>query len=238
MVLQRPDKIRLVVQIPVTHSRLAEMAAEANRFKVAIYRDSPRFLMGTNDADYTRWREKLGKERQSTLANARPFHFTEALLMRPLRVGEAGLTYGLEEQLLESTETMPDGKDGKKMAKVLRSYYVISELEQQRDGSARMRRRFWFDRTGQVTLAKQQLFNDRAALVTEVFYSSYQKLNAERPEAWPSVVLVSRPHDGYAARFTFGGENFEVNPELPAAAFVLENKENLPVTDLDKPENP
>ncbi len=235
LVLQRPDKIRLVIQVPVAKSRVAEMVSEANHFKVAVYREQPRFLMGTNDADYTRWREKLGKERQSALANARPFHFTDALLMRPLRVGEAGYTYGLEEQLLEETQVLPGNK---KTAKVWRSFYVISELETSSSGQARTRRRFWFDRNDKLQLAKQQLFNERGELVTEVSYSAYQKLNGEQSELWPSVVLVSRPHDGYAARFTFSNESFEVNPDLPATAFVLENKENLPVLDLDKPENP
>src|SRR5262245_24996117 len=235
LVLQRPDKIRLVVQLPVAHARLAEMVSEANHFKVAIYREQPRFLLGTNDADYTRWREQLGKEKQSALANARPFHFTDALLMRPLLLGEAGYAYSVEEQLLEETQVLPGNN---RPAKVWRSFYVVSELEAVGNGRARVRRRFWFDRNNQVQLAKQQLFDQRGELMTEVFYSNYQKLNAERAELWPSVVLISRPHDGYAARLTFSGDNFEINPELPAAAFVLENKENLPVTDLDKPQKP
>lgn len=235
LVLQRPDKIRVVVQIPVTRSRVAEMVSEANHFKVAVYREQPRFLIGTNAADYTRWREKLGKDKQSALANARPFHFTDALLMRPLRVGEAGYTYGLEEQLLEETQVLPGNNNP---ARVWRSFYVISELETSGNGQARTRRRFWFDRNNQARLAKQQLFDERGELMTEVSYAGYQKLNGERPEMWPSVVLVARPHDGYAARFTFSSESFEVNPDLPATAFELENKENLPVTDLDKPEKP
>lgn len=232
LVLQRPDKIRLVVQIPVAHSRLAEMVSEANQFKVAVYREAPSFLIGTNDADYSRWREKLGKDRQSALANARPFHFTQTLLMQPLHFGEAGYTYGLEEQLLEETQT---GQDGKRTTRVLQSYYVVTELQEKPNRHASVRRRFWFRRHEQINLARQQLFDEQANLVTEVHYSNYQKLNTERPELWPSVILVSRPHDGYAARFTFGDENFEVNPELPPTAFTLENKENLPLTDLDKP---
>lgn len=235
LVLQRPDKLRLIVQIPVTRSRVAEMVSEANRFKVAIYVDKPSFLIGTNDADYSRWREKLGKDRQSALANARPFHFTQTLLLQPLHLGETGFTYGLEEQLQEETVVSPDGK---KTTKVLQSYYVISELLEKPNGPASVRRRFWFGRNSQVSLAKQQLFDERGDLVTEVYYSNYQKLNAERSELWPSVILVSRPHDGYAARFTFGSESFEVNPELPPTAFMLENKENLPLTDLDKPQQP
>ena len=236
LVLQRPDKIRVVVQIPVTRSRLAEMVSEANHFKVAIYQQQPRFLIGTNDADYSHWRERLGKDKQSALANARPFHFTEALLMRPLRVGEAGFAYFQEEQLLEESRVLPGNKSA---SRVWHSFYVISELELSGNGPARVRRRFWFDRSNQLKLAKQQLFDERGQLMTEVAYSDYQQLNSDQPDFWPSVVQIARPHDGYAARFTFSGEKFEINPaDLPATAFVLDNKENLPVTDLDKPETP
>jgi len=37
MVLQRPDKIRLIIQAPVVKSKVAEMVSESNHFKVAIY---------------------------------------------------------------------------------------------------------------------------------------------------------------------------------------------------------
>jgi hypothetical protein len=231
LVLQRPDRIRLVIQAPVVKTRIAEMVSEANHFKVAIHAERPSFLIGTNDADYSSWREKLGKDKQSSLANARPFHFTDSMLMRPLRMGESGYGYSLEEQLLEDTLTAPDGKQ---TARVLRSFYVMSELALGNTGQAKVLRRFWFDRTDNLQLKRQQLFDERGELVTEVSYSGYQKMGEA---TLPGVVLVSRPHDGFGARFTFTPESFELNPELPATAFVLENKENLPVTDLDKPQS-
>jgi hypothetical protein len=239
LVLQRPDKIRVVVQIPVTRSRVADMVSEANHFKVAIYQPQPRLLIGTNDADYSYWREKLGKDKQSAMANARPFHFTEALLMSPLHLGEAGFTYLLEEQLLEETRVLQQNKTA---SKVWHSFYVITEVaffNKGNAGQARVRRRFWFDRSNQLRLAKQQLFDDHGQLTTEVSYTDYQQFNPDQPGLWPGVVQIARPHDGYAARFTFSNDKVEINPaNLPATAFVLDNKENLPVTDLDKPENP
>ncbi len=232
VVLQRPDRIRLVIQIPVTKSRVAEMVSEANHFKVAVYQERPSFILGTNDADYAQWRERLGKDKQSALANARPFHFTDALLMRPLHTGESGYAYSLEEQLQEESETKPNQKT---VTHVLRSYYVMSELKLAENGQAYTLRRFWFDRTDNLLLKRQQIFDGRGGLVTEVTYSNYQKLGEANAATLPRVVLVSRPHDGYGARFSFSPENFELNPELPQTAFVLENKENLPETDLDKP---
>lgn len=232
VVLQRPDRIRVVIQIPVTKSRIAEMVSEVNHFKVAVYQERPSFILGTNDADYSRWRERLGKDKQSALANARPFHFTDALLMRPLHISESGYAYSLEEQLLDEAEVRPNQKA---QTRVLRSYYVVSELALTTAGQARTLRRFWFDRTENLQLNRQQLFDERGELMTEVAYANYQTMGVTNVATLPGVVLVSRPHDGYGARFSFSAEHFEVNPELPATAFTLENKDNLPETDLDKP---
>ena len=232
VVLQRPDRIRLIIQIPVTKSRVAEMVSEASHFKVAVYQERPSFILGTNDADYAKWRERLGKDKQSALANARPFHFTDSMLMRPLHLGESGYAYSLEEQLQEESDVKPNQKTP---TRVLRSYYVVSELKLTEGGQAYIQRRFWFDRTDYVQLRRQQLFDGRGELLTEVTYSNYQKLGEANAAMLPTVVLVSRPHDGYGARFSFSPENFELNPELPNTAFILENRENLPETDLDKP---
>ncbi len=90
LLLNRPDKIRLLIQAPGIKTKISDMVSESNQFKVGIYYPSEyrRFLLGTNDADYSMWRARLAeKERRSGLTSARPFHFTEALMMRPLRCG-------------------------------------------------------------------------------------------------------------------------------------------------------
>lgn len=237
LIVQRPDKIRLRIQVPVTGSRIADMVSEAKRFKVAIYtpQEYRRFLLGTSDVDYSAMRARLGKEeQQSTLLNARPFHFTNALLISPLHQGEAGFTYVLEEALLKESDTRPGAKKG---AQVLHSFYVITEIElNAAPGSqARTRRRFWFDRAVQAQFVRQQLFDERGQVVTEIEYSNYLKLSPDSDGLWPGVILISRPRDGYAARLTFTTGSFEVNPDLSTATpFVLENTEGLPETDLDK----
>ncbi len=238
LILKRPDKIRLIVQAPVVKTKVAEMVSESNRFKVAVYpTDYRRFLTGTNTADYSEWRAKLGDKGKSALVSARPFHFTEALMMRPLNLTDSHFVYGVEEALIEEPDLQ---KGAKKGARVLRSFYVISEIELPSQGQspARMRRRFWFDRTNAARFTRQQIFDDRSQLVTEVFYSDYKKLNTESRDLWPSVILVSRPHDGYSARLTFSEERFEINPDLPVNAFVLENSDGLQEIDLDKPLTP
>ncbi len=239
LVLQRPDRIRVIVQYPITGTKIADMVSESNRFRVAVFATGyQRFLIGTNDGDYSRWRQKLGSEGRSAFVSARPFHFTQALLMRPLRIGEPRFAYGLEEAFAEEADTRQGAKKG---ARILRSFYVVSELElpTKEGAAASVRRRFWFDRTYKSLFARQQIFDEKGILTTEVHYSNFEKLSEESPLLWPAVILVSRPHEGYSARLTFSTGRFEINPSnLSPQAFVLENSESLPVTDLDSPLTP
>lgn len=236
LVLQRQGNIRLIIQAPGIGTKLADMVSDGFKFRVAILSgDNKRFLIGTNNADYSAWRAKLGDRGKSALVNARPFHFTDALMMAPLKLNDRGFAYSVEEALLEEDD---DRKDAKKGARVLRSFYVISEIELGTEGPSRVLRRFWFDRTNGAKFSRQQIFDARGTLATEVMYSNYMKLNADSPDLWPSVVQVNRPHDGYSARLTFNDERFELNPtDLKPEAFQLENTENLPLTDLDKPDS-
>lgn len=240
MFLQRPDKVRLIIQAPLVKTTYADMVSENNRFRVAIYNPSEyrRFLLGTNDADYSVWKAKLGKDKRSALAEARPFHFTEALMMRPLGLSDSRFAYGIEEALVEEPDIRQGAKRG---ARVMRSFYVISELElpSSGQGSSRVRRRFWFDRTNGARFARQQVFDNQGALATDVSYLNYAKLIEDRPDLWPSVIWVNRPHDSYSARLTFNEGKFAVDPtDLAPATFTLENKDGLRVIDLDKPETP
>ena len=155
-------------------------------------------------------------------------------MMRPLHLGDARFTYSMEEALVEEPDSTPKAAKG---ARVLRSFYVIAEVELGQ-GTSRIVRRFWFDRTNNSKFTRQQIFDVRGDLATEVTYTDYRKLSEESTDLWPSVILVSRPHDEYAARLLFSAEKFELNPELPAGAFMLENTEKLTETDLDKPPTP
>ncbi|MEY4168804.1 MAG: hypothetical protein RIR52_2628, partial [Acidobacteriota bacterium] len=233
--VSRPDRIRLVISIPMVKTRIAEMVSENNRFKVAIYlTDYRRFLMGTNSSDYSAWRERLGERGRSALISARPFHFTDALLIRPLRRDDERFTYSIEEALVEGPDPDPKARRG---ARILRSHYVITEAERSTEtGSAsRVRRKFWFDRTADLSFTRQQIFDEQGMLQTEVSYSAYRQLNPSSQTLWPGTVEVSRPHDSYQARLTFTDGNFETNVALPGNAFQLDNTDNLPETDLDKP---
>ena len=238
LALKRPDKIYFVVQVPISKSKITEMVSNGEHFKVAIYKPEEirRFLIGTNNADYSKQREKLGREKQRGLANIRPFHFTDALMIHPLHIGDAHFVYSLEEALIEEPDTRSGAKKG---ARVLHSFYVITEAEVSSSGQAPslVRRRFWFDRTDpQTPLARQQVFDERGLLTTEAHYFRYAKLSAESAELWPSEIFIMRPTDGYSVQLSFYENTVKFNSNLQEAAFDLKNTEGLPETDLDKTE--
>jgi len=238
LALQRPDKIRLVINVPVVRTRIAEMVSEENRFRVAVYpTDFRRFLFGTNTADYSEWRERLGEKGRSALISARPFHFTDALLIRPLQREDSRYHYSLEETLQEEPDSTPAAKKG---ARILRSYYVLAEILRANEGeiAGRVTRRFWFDRTRKALFSRQQIFDGTGRLQTDVTYSDYRPLKESDATLWPGSIQVSRPYDSYQARLLFVEGKFETNVALPAGVFQLENTEGLPETDLDRPQAP
>jgi len=188
LALQRPDKIRLVVNVPVVKTRIAEMVSEENRFRVAVYpTDYQRFLFGTNTADYSEWRERLGEKGRSALIAARPFHFTDSLLIRPLQREDPRYHYSLEETLQEEPDPTPGAKKG---ARILRSYYVLAEILRANEGeiAGRVTRRFWFDRTRNALFSRQQIFDGTGRLETDVTYSDYRALKTSDTTLWPSSI--------------------------------------------------
>ena len=70
-------------------------------------------------------------------------------------------------------------------------------------------------------------------MITDVRYSVYLKLATDSEVLHPTVIEVRRPYDKYSAEINLLPESVEFNvADLPASAFVLENTEKLPITNL------
>ena len=148
-------------------------------------------------------KRKLQSEaQQSAFINARPFHFTDALMVRPLQLGDARFTYSLQEELQDEADERPGAKKG---ARIWRSYYVVSEIEitDKTRSFGILKRRFWFDRTEHLNLARQQVFDSKGKLLTDIRYAKYLKLNSDSPILRPSVIEIRRPYDSYSAELNF-----------------------------------
>jgi hypothetical protein len=243
--LQRPAKVYLVVEGPFA-TEVAQMTSDGEHFRIAILKGDEkyrRFVRGTNQAIYAKLETDDGvpnKRKQDTeaqavnaLSNLRPQHLTDALMIRPIDLHAPGLIYAQSEFYQSEKDPAPQSSK-----RVVRGYYLLDELQPGDDGSARLLRRFWFDRVNGVRLARQQTFNEKGVLITDVSYGESRKFG-DSNALMPVQVGLTRPQDHYKITITYQApESVSVDHEYPPEVFVLENKWGLREVDLDAEKKP
>jgi hypothetical protein len=248
--LQRPGQIYLKIQAPFVGTNIAEMTSDGERFRVAVLQGDEkykRFVRGTNNADYPRLemddpkegdKKKKGKNGErtvSTLSNLRPQHFTDALLISPIRPRtETGMVYAQTEFYQDEPDTRPRAKKGER---VVRGYYILDELAPGGETGAHLVRRFWFDRVGGIRLARLQTFDKTGLLDSDVSYNEPKNFGEDGRLIMPSRVELTRPHDRYKLSISYQApEAVEFDRQYQPSVFLLENKWQLPEVDLDERE--
>jgi hypothetical protein len=242
--LQRPAKIHLAIQLLFVD--LVQMSSDGEHFRVAVLQGEEkykRFVKGTNNAVYEKLdsngsaidpkmdsKQKSEKQTVSALSNLRPQHLTDALMIRPIEK-QPGLFYAQSQFFQEERDTRRQaGKDDR----AIHGYYLLDELEQTQTGDLVLRRRFWFDRVGEIKLARLQTFDERGALVTDVSYFNEKPFGVGPVANLPSRIEITRPQDQYKLSISYQDPaSVELNIDYPPKAFVLENKWQLPEVDLD-----
>ncbi len=246
VVVQRPASIYLKVQVPVIKSDVAQMTSDGEKFRVAILQDGgsgkyKKFVIGTNNADYSKLQQDLNssngeatgelKQNVNAFANLRPQHFTDAMLVRPTDekyVYAHSTTYQIEEDITQKKKSP--------LRLVNRGYYLLDEFARSESGELKIIRRFWFDRVGGIRLARQQIFDAKGEIASDITYGREGKLTdtSDYPRL-PLQILVTRPQEKYSMRLTYQTpEAVTIGKTYPAAAFVLQNSWELEEVDLDK----
>ncbi|HLM60314.1 MAG TPA: hypothetical protein VK308_05905 [Pyrinomonadaceae bacterium] len=246
VVVQRPGQILLKVQVPIIKTDVAQMTSDGEKFRVAILEDGgsgkyKKFVSGTNSADYSALQAEVNrmdldakdlKQNVNAFSNLRPQHFTDAMLMRP--VDTANHFYSQSTVLQE--EFNADAKKKSPLARVLRGYYLLDELRKNADGSLSIERRFWFDRVGIVRLARQQIFDDKGEIESDIVYGKGGNLTATGEYTnLPLRIEVTRPKEKYKMSLTYqDAASVTIGKTYDTEVFVLENRWNLEEVDLDK----
>ncbi len=248
IVVQRPSNILLKVQLPIVKSDVAQMTSNGTNFRVAILMDGgdgryKKFVIGTNSADYSLLQEQVNKtdfdngkvikQNVNAFSNLRPQHFTDAMLVRPIDTQNYAYvtTTILQEEI--DFELL---KKKSPVAWVLRGYYLLDEFRKDADGSLKITRRFWFDRVDGIRLARQQIFNEKGEIESDIIYGQEGNLGANGDyNNLPLRIIVTRPKEKYKMRLTYQTpENVSIGRNYPAAAFELKNEWGLEEVDLDK----
>ncbi|HST51221.1 MAG TPA: hypothetical protein VLJ61_04350 [Pyrinomonadaceae bacterium] len=252
LVAQRPGEIYLLVQVPVIGTKVAEMSSTGERFWAAVYQGDEkyrRFVTGSNNAQYERLDSDGqgrspdcnagGKRREaamqratvSALSSLRPQHLTDAVLVLPVSFDDSKHVYAQAETFEEETDSRPNAKPG---ARVVRGYYILTELELQQQNRARVTRRFWLDRVGALRLARVQTYGERGQLLTDVVYSNPSAFGSDGQRRLPAQIELTRPQDHYSIRVSFQDPStVKVDQQYGHDIFVLKNASNLPEVNLD-----
>lgn len=216
ILLARPEHIRLSIEAPVLSANIADLASDGDRFQLLIYPEDYRALIeGSNRASYAEEARRLDQDpklkKAGPLVNIRPQHFTEAFLFEPVDLDEAN--YNEERQLERDDRSERHGRP------VIRSYYVVSVVHR---GEKAPRWKYWFDRSRDMTLARQQHFDSKGLLRGDVRFSDYLPPDPSTGIRFPSRIDIERPYDDYTLRITLKPDSVQVNREIPPAAFTIE----------------
>ncbi|MEP7076321.1 MAG: hypothetical protein ABI878_10975 [Acidobacteriota bacterium] len=246
VVVQRPSKIYMRVQVPVLKTDVAQMTSDGTSFRVAILQDGgsgryKKFVKGTNDADYSKLQKvmksadldngKAIKENVNAFASLRPQHFTDAILVKPIDASDVyarSTIFQIEEDTTQQKKSP--------IRKVTRGYYLLDEFAKDSAGNLEITRRFWFDRVGGIRLARQQIFDIRGEVSSDIVYGKPGNLSDDSKYAnLPLEITVTRPKEKYSMKLTYQTpESVTVGKLYPDTAFQLENSWTLPEVDLDK----
>jgi len=243
VVVQRPASILLKVSVPVIKTDVAQMTSDGEKFRVAILQDGgsgkyKRFVIGSNNADYSKLQKVLddsgdGKVQKNVnaFANLRPQHFTDAMLVRP--TDDAHLYTQSTIFQIEEDETLPKKSP---LQRVTRGYYLLDEFTKGTTGELIISRRFWFDRVGGIRLARQQIFDAKGEIESDIVYGAEGNLtDSGEYTRLPLQIVVTRPQEKYSMKLTYQvPEAVTIGKKYPPTAFVLENTWGLEEVDLDK----
>lgn len=246
LVVQRPAMILLKVQAPFIRTDIVQMTSDGASFRVAVLNDGgsgkyKKFVKGTNTADYSRLQTALSadgngdakhaQQNVNAFANLRPQHFTDAMLVRPVdasRVYTHSSVFEVEDDVTVNSKSP--------VRKVVRGYYLLDEFEKMDDGSLQIARRFWFDRVGAIRLARQQIFDVKGEIESDIIYGRQGNLTDKAEYAGlPLEIQVTRPKEKYSMKLRYQApEAVMIGNRFPETAFVLQNSWNLEELDLDK----
>ena len=246
IIVQRPANIMLKIKVPVVYSDIVQMTSNGEKFRVAVLEDGGdgklrNFVVGTNNADYSVLQKEVNnlnlngdsaeiRKNVNAFSNIRPQHFTEAILMRPTN----DTSFYVQSEIFQD-EVDPTSRKKSPLARVFRGYYLLDELRKKDEGTLGIARRFWFDRVGTVRLARQQIFDAKGNLETDIVYGAESRFTESGNYTLPLRIEVTRPKEKYKMSLTYEApETVDIGKSYKPGIFVLENSKNLPVIDLDQ----
>jgi outer membrane lipoprotein-sorting protein len=205
ILLERPDRIRLDVQNPLTKTTIIDLASSGDDFSIWYPREN-KFFIGNNSVRELDTGEGL-------TFSARPIHIFEAVLPQEVPSRQPGFRISMQE-------------DQDSQAK----YYVLSMFTQESPPFLKPLRTLWIDRSN-LAVARQVTYGDAGAVASSIWYSN---LSSVQGLPLPLRIRIERPLDGYLIDLEFRSWNlnpqlpkeaFQLTPPAGAQRIILKPKE-------------
>jgi len=204
ILIQKPDLIRIIGQVPVVGTNIFDMASDANEFQLYIP-SKAKFIVGKISS--------LHQASENKLENMRPQHILDAMLVPPISTRD--------HCYLEEAESQGASKSE-------RRYYIVNVVDIEPNGTLELKRKIWFDRSD-LEIARLQLYAPGGGHVQDVQYSEYQNFGGTR---YPTRILLKRPIEDYQLAITI--VNIPTfNQPIDPTKFTLQKPAGVELVDLD-----
>jgi outer membrane lipoprotein-sorting protein len=173
VVVERPSRIYIKVQVPLILSTVADMVADGIQYRIWVPLKN-QFMVGD---------VKAPVNVKGTVSDLRPQQFLDGLFVdiRPY-MNNPNIKAVFEEAVLDR-----------------RSYYVFSFVDVSGE-EAQLLEKIWVDRSDDLEVGRKQLFGKDGRIESDVLYSSYK---TEGEISFPQDIVLQLPVQDYSVKMTF-----------------------------------
>jgi hypothetical protein len=196
ILLDKPDKLRVLGLVPVLHNKAFDMASNGDTFELLIPAKG-KFIEGSN---------KVVNPSANALENLRPFVFTQSLLVGA--VPPADFSYVADETHFDT--------DARTRQMIEKRDYDVGVLHRMGDTNQLSPRRIIHIGRQDLLPYQQDLYDDKGAIETQAYYSDYRDFNGVQ---FPATIRIRRPQEEYEITLTI--EKLTANLKLANDQFDL-----------------
>jgi outer membrane lipoprotein-sorting protein len=211
IIIGNPDQVRVILELPLGAGQALDMVSDGKTFKMLIPHKNCAIVGSDTVVNTT----------QKGLYSLRPDVILDSMLVRGLP----------SDQVVSLTQDIRVIENPKKKKDLIEEPdYDLQFLSRPQGRTARTMRVLHISRADLLPY-RQDIYDADGKVVTQAFYSDYQKFGAID---FPSKIIVQRPLDELGLTITIG-KRTNFNKELPADQFKLEIPEGTAIQNMDDP---
>lgn len=208
ILMRQPESLRVIVQLPVLHTRALDMASDGKNFKLWIPSRN-KLYEGSNT---------VTKESPNVLENFRPSIFANSLLIDCIDADDL-------VTLTSDTKTELDAKSKQMM---VRPEYDLAVVRRKENSQELVTERVIHFNRVDLQPFQEDIYDPKGAIQTVAIYGPMQTFG---PQNFPGTITIKRPLEELQFVITFS--KVTTNLTLDDQTFELKTPENVVVQKLE-----